>query len=813
MGWLGSGLTFPVSCLILVWAAGSGSVQVRDQPTCFSDYLSTSTCAWRMGGPTNCSAELRLTYQLDFPNSENHTCVPVNGESAVCRCDMLVDIIVSGDTYQLDLWAGEQWLWSGSFRPSEHVKPRAPGNLTVNATDSHTWQLTWSDPYPPESLLHSELFYLVNISNDNDPTEFLVSNVTYMERTLRVPASTLRPGALYSARVRAWAPDYNSLWSEWSPRVQWLHDYELPWEQHLPLAVGISCIVIMVVCLSCYFSILKIKKEWWDQIPSPAHSSLVAVVIQEPQVPPRGKRPGGQEPAKCPYWKTCLTKLLPCLLEPGVERGDGSSPAARSGPVQGPRKPAWRPVEVSSTVLWPESISVVKCVELLEAPVQSEEEELVEEDGGSFCPSPENSGGSFQEGRAGIAARMTESLLLDLLGGSEGGFCPAGSGEPCLLPPSAGVSAQVPWAELPGEAPQEASLRSRGQPSDPEPPPATRTQSPACLAVAELPAATITDNPAYRSFSSLLRPPSGPGELDSDPQLAEHREDGDLNVLSAPQASEPPAALQPEPETWEQGLRWSVLQHRAAAPASAPGGYRQFAQAVRQGCAQGGEAGGPSREAGYKALSSLLASSAVCPAPPGVEASSGEGAYRPFQGLTPGSPGVPAPVPLFTFGLDMGPPPRPQNSLLPSGSLECPGLEPVAQGKDSQKHLLALEQATAPLGDDLGSGIVYSALTCHLCGHLKQCHGQEERGEAHSVAPRCCGCHCGGSSEPLGSPLPGGVLLETSLPPASLAPLGVSEKGKAPLFFQPGPSHAQSSSQAPQMVAMLSTGPTGMSAS
>lgn len=32
----------------------------------------------------------------------------------------------------------------------------------------------------------------------------------------------------------------------------------------------------------CFF--FRIKKEWWDHIPSPAHSSLVAVVIQEPQV-------------------------------------------------------------------------------------------------------------------------------------------------------------------------------------------------------------------------------------------------------------------------------------------------------------------------------------------------------------------------------------------------------------------------------------------------------------------------------------------------------------------------------------------------
>ncbi|KAK1344496.1 hypothetical protein QTO34_013193 [Cnephaeus nilssonii] len=742
MGRLGAGLTFPVSCLILVWAAGSGNVPVRPRPTCFSDYLSTSTCEWRMGGPINCSSELRLTYQLVFLNEESHTCVPANRESTVCLCDMLMDNVVSGDTFQLDLWAGKQRLWSGSFTPSEHVKPRAPGNLTVNTTDSHMWQLTWSNPYPPESLLDSELVYLVNISNEDDPTEFLVRNVTYKEPTLRFPASTLKPGARYRARVRAWAPSYNSLWSEWSPPVKWLHDYERPWEQHLPLAVGISSIVIMVVCLSCYFSILKIKKEWWDQIPNPA---------------------------RAPSWRLSSGRLR--CHRGGRPLGARNQSSAHTGRL-GPGQPARRPVEVSSAVLWPESISVVTCVELLEAPVESEEEEQEEEDGGSSCPSPESSGGGFQESRAGIAARLTESLLLDLLGGADGGFCPPGSGQSCLLPPSA------------------------------EP------RRPGCRRAA---ATVITDNPSYRSFSSLLRPPSGPGELDSDPQLAEYQGDRDPNVLSAP-ASGPPAALQPEPETWEQGLRQCVLQHRAAAPHSAPGGYRQFAQAVRQGCAQGGEAGGPSGEAGYKAFSSLLASGAVCPGPPGAEAGSGEGCYRPLQGLTSGSPGVPAPAPLFTFGLDMGPPPSPQNSLL-IGSPECPGLEPVAQGKDGQKRPLALEQAPAPRGDDLGSGFVYSALTCHLCGHLKQCHGQEERGEAHGVAPRCCGCRCGDSSEPLGSPRPGGVLLEASLPLASLAPLGVSEEGKAPLFFQPGPSNAQSSSQTPQMVAMLSTGPTGMSAS
>lgn len=51
------------------------------------------------------------------------------------------------------------------------MKPRAPENLTVHNSTSHTWQLTWSDPYPSDSYLSSGLFYQVNISNKDDPTD------------------------------------------------------------------------------------------------------------------------------------------------------------------------------------------------------------------------------------------------------------------------------------------------------------------------------------------------------------------------------------------------------------------------------------------------------------------------------------------------------------------------------------------------------------------------------------------------------------------------------------------------------------------
>ncbi|XP_045705134.1 interleukin-4 receptor subunit alpha-like [Phyllostomus hastatus] len=796
MGRLGSGLTFPVSCLVLAWAAGSGSVQVLHRPTCFSDYISTFTCEWRVDSPTNCSAELRLTYQLDFLNSENHACVPENRESTVCLCDVLMDDVVSVDTYQLGLWAGKQLLWNGSFQPSEHVKPRAPVNLTVDADDSHSWWLRWGNPYPPESFLHAELSYQVSVSDEDDPASCTVHDVTYREPTLRLPASTLKPGASYRARVRAWAQSYNSTWSEWSPGVTWLNHHTGSWEQHLQLGVAVACMVILVVCVSCYCSIIKIK-EWWDQIPSPALSPLVAAGIQEPQVSLWEKRPGGQEPAKRPHWKTCLTKLLPCLLEHDTERGDSSSKAARKGPSQGPGKPPWCPGAVSTRILSPESVSVVKCVELLEAQVESEEEEEVEQEKGSFCPSPESGGGSFQDSREGIAARLTESLFLDLLGAENGGFCPQGLGESCLPAPSEGGSAQMPGAELPRE-----------EPFSPESAPLT--QSPACLAFPEMPSVAVVvvaDNPFYRSFSDFLSQSSGAGELASDTQLSERLGGGDPNILSAPQPSEPPAALQPEPETWEQVLRQSVLQHRAtAAPAvAAPSGYREFVCAVKQGSALGGGSSGcsPSGAAGYKAFSSLLTSGATCPGTPGVEASSGEGCYRPCQSLTAGPPGVPAPDPLFTFGLDMEPPHSSQDSLLPSSCPNGPCVEPVAKGEDHQKPLLSLELTTDPLGDDLGSGIVYSALTCHLCGHLKRCDSQEEHGQAQVVSSPCCGCHCGDRSEPPVSPL---------RDPDPL-PGGVPPEGKPSLFFQPGPGKAQSPSQSPQVVVVPPAGPTCTSAS
>ncbi|XP_063082774.1 interleukin-4 receptor subunit alpha isoform X1 [Cavia porcellus] len=828
MGRLHSDLLFPVTGLILAWAAGCGSLKVLQKPTCSSDFLSLSTCEWRLDRLLNCSAALRLSYQLLFnpdPEEESHTCVPENSADAVCVCHMDMQNLVTTDMYQLDLWAGTQLLWSHNFTPSQHVKLRAPVNLTVSTNVSTGWLLSWSSLYPPWNYLHSRLTHQVKVSSESKPEHVKIYNLTYKETTFHLEARDLMSGVSYVARVRALAQLDGSIWSEWSPGTKWNNYYEQPLEQRLKLGVIISCFLIALICLSCYCSITKIKKEWWDQIPNPACSPVVAIVIQDPQVRQPGgprkvspweKRPQGQEPRKCPHWKTCLTKLLPCLLEHSVKKDEDLPKAARNRPFHSPGKSVWCPVEVSRTVLLPETISVVRCVELFEAPAEvkkeEEEEEEEEEDRGhkeDFCTSLEGSEGGFPDGRERIAAQLAESMILGLLGAEEGDICQPNPGGPCLPLPPGCTSAQTPWALLPSPGALGAACWDKEQPLHTGPSPqASAAQGLACTEVPPV----FEDSPTYRSFSHFQSQAQSSGELAPDPPQTECLKEGDPTSPGTPKPS--------EPQTWEQILRQSVLQHGAnLAPAvTSCSGYREFVQAVRQGGPQDSTgAPGPSGEAGHKASSSLLTDSTAWAGMAGPGGGSGDGGYKPFHNLTASCTGDPAPVPVpfFTFGLDVEPPLGPQSPLLPGSSPEGLSLEPKVREEYKQKPLLPPQEAADPLRDDLASGIVYSALTCHLCGHLKQCHGQEEAGQAHTVASPCCGCCCGDLSSPPGPPLgpleptPAEPLLEANLGPDSLAPMGISEE-KTFLSFHLAPSNAQSSSQAPKVVGLVPRGSPSM---
>lgn len=80
-----------------------------------------------------------------------------------------------------------------------------------------------------------------------------------------------------------------------------------------------------------------------------------------------------------------------------MEKDGGPTKATRNRSFQDPGKSAWHSVEVSKTVLWPESVSAERCVELCETQRESEEEDT-EEERGSFCLSPESGEGDRPQG-------------------------------------------------------------------------------------------------------------------------------------------------------------------------------------------------------------------------------------------------------------------------------------------------------------------------------------------------------------------------------------------------------------------------------
>jgi hypothetical protein len=64
-------------------------------------------------------------------------------------CYMLTDDLIKTDTYRLDLWAGQQLLWGGSFQPSEHGEGRGWMDPTFPASPYTQWG---SHPIPGLSL-------------------------------------------------------------------------------------------------------------------------------------------------------------------------------------------------------------------------------------------------------------------------------------------------------------------------------------------------------------------------------------------------------------------------------------------------------------------------------------------------------------------------------------------------------------------------------------------------------------------------------------------------------------------------------------
>ncbi|XP_023381845.1 interleukin-4 receptor subunit alpha-like [Pteropus vampyrus] len=85
-----------------------------------------------------------------------------------------------------------------------------------------------------------------------------------------------------------------------------------------------------------------IKKTWWDQIPSPAHSPGVAVVIRESQPVPASRREGRSRESRAATYPPAGAELRPARRFAGArdtERHDAPSLLDPTGQLASVNRP------------------------------------------------------------------------------------------------------------------------------------------------------------------------------------------------------------------------------------------------------------------------------------------------------------------------------------------------------------------------------------------------------------------------------------------------------------------------------------------
>ncbi|XP_074138886.1 interleukin-4 receptor subunit alpha [Sminthopsis crassicaudata] len=797
-----SALVFAWWSFFLLWAGWPTRADVKVlSVNCYCDYETLISCEWKMNRPTNCSSEIWLYYERKNDNSISQRCIPENKRDREatlpleCVCQSNVDSFVNADEYFLKIQSDTQVLWEEqNFLPSRNVKPRAPRNLIYSqGTSKDAFFLTWDNNYPPDHFLIEELQYMVEIQKKKDTTAPPKKIKSLTERNLTILAYHLENKSTYTARVRSKVSNpltYDGQWSDWSPTVEWFNEYEQSFLHRLELGVPIFCILILLVNLLCYFSVIKIKKVWWDQIPNPAHSHLTAIIIQNQQLSTWRKLPKTKEKKNFLHWKTCLSKLFPCLLS------HNSAGKEEDPHLPLPSKREGWPMEACRAVLLPEQINVVQSLELYEAEVESEKVDA--DDEGTLCPSAENSASSFIQNKEALAARFVHTLFLDLLGeetfmpsfdepagkykdftdgtksppkeSKDPGHCwdsPTRLGSPIFqnsslsgphTSKSSGTACENPRTET--TSPETASPES-GQAPEPRQeqwqfPSSSQTQGPgsasglANTSISEV-LQVVDDNPAYRSFSSLLAQSVPRTEEEPSPPLvsSDHSQEqmtsGDPELQSEGSCSEgsnipsscvnePSSLLQSDGESWEEILRQRVLRQEGAVPCPtilATSGYRCFDNAVKQGNDQNYKAASFNlpKESGYRSFVSLLNDSRK---ETSAESSSGESesgkekeGSRPSENTSCQELEKVPPLPLFTFGLDLGEalPQKSQHSPMPSSlpKTNRPQETTERETPGAKKRGDPPAESSVCSKLDFSNGIVYSTLTCHLCGHLKRC--------------------------------------------------------------------------------------------
>nr|XP_060642407.1 interleukin-4 receptor subunit alpha [Anolis sagrei ordinatus] len=310
---------FGLFLLLLLLTASSSTLA----PSCHTDFLEALTCSWEVPPSSDCG-DFRLLVQ---PPQE--TCLPVR-EDGRCRCLLHREHFRYVQfRLQLEQREGARWkiAWNATPNAEELVKPRPMVNLTATKQD-RSFHLSWQWDYPKESPLVTAMAYFQVSYWPKGQLERAI-NATVQKPTYDIFADRLESASDYVARVQVKLEDWGNLWSDWSQPYEWRNDFE-PGEEPWKLALW-SCIPIVAMILTCYLCLARVKRDWWDRIPSPAKSKMAESMAKFP--------PGKQIPHK--------RKTLPPGPSKGIGKGLQGVPPVLQEADPGPRPKAFLMPEVA----------------------------------------------------------------------------------------------------------------------------------------------------------------------------------------------------------------------------------------------------------------------------------------------------------------------------------------------------------------------------------------------------------------------------------------------------------------------------------
>ncbi|XP_077305241.1 interleukin-4 receptor subunit alpha-like [Lithobates pipiens] len=248
---------------------------------CLTDYDKQFVCFWEVvNSSSNCREDFRLNY-TDYKGITN-TCQTLENDHYQgfrlldkCVCNITLKHFIALQNMTVEVEAHGQTLNKTTIHVYTKVKPKTPFNVHVNLSDPEMGVVSWDINYTYK-FIKKKFFFQVQIFTKEDHKMALENNHTQEELRYRFSKRQLtREDHIVRIRAKpAEGKELKGIWSEWSPEVVWRNEYSLTIVEISSITIPVTCLVILCLVLSSYFSFYRCKKKWWNNIPDPAKSKM-----------------------------------------------------------------------------------------------------------------------------------------------------------------------------------------------------------------------------------------------------------------------------------------------------------------------------------------------------------------------------------------------------------------------------------------------------------------------------------------------------------------------------------------------------------